>query len=260
MLRALSRSPLLPLIRNCPNTTQQISLSTSSSSVWRWFATENKPSSSDQQQQQQPNEQANASNGENKPSDSSSSEQASVQSDGSPESATSGEPLSDIEQLQQQLAEKDAHIAELNDRALRALAEMENVRMIARRDVDNTRKYAAVPFAKSILGVADNLGLALGSVDKKLIDGDAGNVDPLLKGLFVGVQATEAELLKVFAQHGITRYGAVGDKFDPNKYQAMFEAPSPDHEPGTVINVQKLGYEMEDRVLRPAEVGVSKAP
>lgn len=261
MLRALSRSPLLLLIRNCPNTTQQTSLSTSSSSVWRWFATENKPSSPHQQQQQQPNEQANATaNDDNKPSDSSSSAQASVQSDGSPESAASGAPLSDIEQLQQQLAEKDAHIAELNDRALRALAEMENVRMIARRDVDNTRKYAAVPFAKSILGVADNLGLALGSVDQKLIDGDDASVDPLFKGLFVGVQATEAELLKVFAQHGITRYGAVGDKFDPNKYQAMFEAPSPDHEPGTVINVQKLGYEMEDRVLRPAEVGVSKAP
>lgn len=164
----------------------------------------------------------------------------------------------DLKNLKKQLEEKDAQLSELNDRTLRALAEMENVRTIARRDVDNARKYAIVPFAKSILSVADNLGLALNSVNKQEVE--ANGADPLLKGLFVGIGATESELLKVFATYGISRFGSVGDKFDPNKYQAMFEAPSDEHEPGTVINVQKLGYEMGERVLRPAEVGVSCAP
>lgn len=173
-------------------------------------------------------------------------------------SAESKSQSSNIEDLTKKMQERDAQLAELNDRTLRALAEMENVRMIARRDVENARKYAIVPFAKAILSVADNLGLALGSVDKHQVEADDAN--PLLKGLYFGVGATESELLKVFSQYGISRFGSIGDKFDPNKYQAMFEAPSEEHEPGTVINVQKLGYEMGERILRPAEVGVSRAP
>ncbi|PXF47895.1 Protein GrpE [Gracilariopsis chorda] len=159
--------------------------------------------------------------------------------------------------LIKQLEEKETELADLNDRTLRVLAEMENVRMIARRDVENARKYAVVPFAQALLSVADNLGLALKSVPEDALN--AGDAQPHLKGLYTGLGATESELLKVFAQHGIERFGAVGDKFDPNKYQAMFEVPSPDHEPGTVIDVTKLGYTIGDRILRPAEVGVSRA-
>lgn len=173
------------------------------------------------------------------------------------EPAQAAEPLTIEEQLTKQLEEKELELASLNDRTLRVLAEMENVRMIARRDVDNAKQYSVMPFANGLLSVADNLGLALKAVPQEALDNPDNQQ---LKGLFTGVGATEAELLKVFSQHGISRFGDVGDRFDPNKYQAVFEAPSPDHEPGTVIDVTKLGYAIGDRILRPAEVGVAKAP
>lgn len=192
------------------------------------------------------------------PTDSVPSPDSSVTSENANGGATqTAEPLSVEEQLAKQLEEKELEIASLNDRALRILAEMENVRMIARRDVDNAKRYSIMPFAKGLLSVADNLGLALKAVPQEALDHPDNQQ---LKGLFTGVGATEAELLKVFSQHGITRFGDVGDRFDPNRYQAVFEAPSPDHEPGTVIDVTKLGYAIGDRILRPAEVGVAKAP
>lgn len=173
-----------------------------------------------------------------------------------PESAPSP-PLSPTEELEQQLSAKDEELAALNDRVLRVLAEMENVRTIARRDVENARRYAIMPFANGLLSVADNLGLALKAVPQEVMD-EPGQAQ--LKGLYNGVGATEKELLKVFSQHGIIRYGQVGEKFDPNRYQAVFESPSPGKEPGTIIDVAKLGYAIGDRILRPAEVGVCKAP
>lgn len=182
---------------------------------------------------------------------------ASAEAAAAAEVAQTAVPLTAEEQLAKQLQEKELELASLNDRTLRVLAEMENVRMIARRDVDNAKRYAVMPFAMGLLSVADNLGLALKAVPQEALDNPDNHQ---LKGLYTGVGATESELLKVFAQHGITRFGDVGDQFDPNKYQAVFEAPSPAHKPGTVIDVTKLGYAIGDRILRPAEVGVAKAP
>lgn len=167
------------------------------------------------------------------------------------------EPVSKLEELTTLLAEKEEKIVELNDRTLRVLAEMENVRTIARRDVDNARKYGIMGFAKGLLGVADNLGLALNSIKPEEVEGD--DSDSHLKGLYMGVKATESELLKVFAQQGIIPFGAANDKFDPELHQAMYEAPVEGTEPGTVLDVTKVGYRIGDRVLRPAEVGVAKS-
>jgi molecular chaperone GrpE len=156
--------------------------------------------------------------------------------------------------LAAELAEKDAAIAGLNDRVLRALAEMENVRSIARRDVANAREFGITSFARGLLDVADNLGLALHAVPRDRLEGDE-----VLRGLHEGVEATERELLKVLKQNGVERFGAAGDVFDPNRHQALFEAPSDEFEPGVVLDVAKTGYAIGDRLLRPAEVGVSKA-
>lgn len=174
-----------------------------------------------------------------------------------PEPESQSAELTEVEKLTQQLKDKQTELAELNDKTLRMLAEMENVRMIARRDVENAKKYAITPFATAMLTVADNLGMALKAVPKSEVTSSDAN--PQLKGLFGGVDATQSELLKVFSQHGITPFGAVGDTFDPNRYQAVFEAPSAEHQPGTVIDVSKLGYTIGVRILRPAEVGVSKS-
>lgn len=152
------------------------------------------------------------------------------------------------------LEEKDAAIAALNDRVLRGLAEMENVRAIARRDVAQAHEFGVAKFARGLLDVADNLGLALRAVPPEELG--AGGV---LHALHQGVEATERELQKVLRQHGVEKFGEKGDVFDPNKHQALFEAPTADVEPGTVLDVTKTGYIIKDRVLRPAEVGVSKA-
>lgn len=151
------------------------------------------------------------------------------------------------------LAEKDAEIEVLKDRVLRALAEMENVRTIARRDVENARAFGISAFAKGLLDVADNLGFALAAVP------EAARADGDVKTLFEGVQGTERELAKVLKMNGIEKFGAKGDAFDPMKYQALFEVPTKDEEPGVVVEIAKTGYSMGERLLRPAEVGVSKA-
>ena len=152
--------------------------------------------------------------------------------------------------------EKESKIRELNDKTLRVLAEMENVRTIARRDVDNARKYGIFSFAKGLLHVADNLSLALRSVPEEKVSDKS--TDPHLVGLYGGVKATEQELLKVFSQHGMVRYGEVGEQFDPLRHQALFEVPSATETPGIVVEITKQGYSIGDRILRPAEVGVSK--
>lgn len=152
------------------------------------------------------------------------------------------------------LAEKDAAIADLNDRVLRALAEMENVRAIARRDVAQAREYGISSFAKGLLGVADTLTLALRAVPE-----ERRRADGALRGLYEGVEGTERELAKVLAQNGVQRFGEKGDVFDPMRFQALFEVPTEEEEPGVVVEVTKTGYAMGERLLRPAEVGVSKA-
>lgn len=151
------------------------------------------------------------------------------------------------------LAEKDAEIELLKDRVLRALAEMENVRTIARRDVENARAFGISTFAKGLLDVSDNLGFALAAVP------EASRAEGEVKGLFEGVQGTERELAKVLKKNGVEKFGAKGDAFDPMKYQALFEVPTKDEEPGVVVEVAKTGYLIGERLLRPAEVGVSKA-
>jgi len=150
---------------------------------------------------------------------------------------------------------KPDEAAQLRDQLLRALAETENVRRRAQREVEDTAKYAIAKFARDVLGVADNLRRALESVPT-----DAAGADPALKALVDGVGMTERELLAAMERHGIKAVQPLSQKFDANRHQAMFEAESPDKEPGTVIQVLQPGYVIGDRLLRPALVGVAKRP
>ncbi len=152
------------------------------------------------------------------------------------------------------LAEAEAEIAELKDRLLRAVAETENLRRRAEREKAEATLYAATSFARDMLSVADNLGRALASVDPV-----ARETDPALKGLIDGVEVTRRELHNVFERHGIQRFDPKGQKFDPNFHQAMFELPTGDAAPGTVMETIQAGYRIGERVLRPAMVGVAKA-
>jgi molecular chaperone GrpE len=137
---------------------------------------------------------------------------------------------------------------------LYAKAEVQNVRRRMEKEVQDARAYAATGFARDMLSIADNLARAIDAVSGELHD------DPRLKSLVTGIEATQRELEKAFAAHGISRIAAMGLPLDPNQHQAMFEVPSADAEPGTIVQEIQPGYMIKDRLLRPAMVGVAKKP
>src|SRR3982751_3268892 len=144
--------------------------------------------------------------------------------------------------------------AELKDRLLRTLAEMENLRRRTEREVADARTYGVTNFARDILAVADNMERALRALDDEIRDKADGGV----KALLDGVELTERELIKVMEKHGVRKLEPQGQKFDPNLHQAMFELPDPSVPAGTVVQVMQPGYTIGERVLRPALVGVAK--
>ena len=144
--------------------------------------------------------------------------------------------------------------ADLKDRLLRTLAEMENLRRRTEREVADARTYGVTTFARDILAVADNMERALKALDDEIrAKADAG-----VKALLDGVELTERELIKVMEKHGVRRIEPAGQKFDPNLHQAMLEVRDASVPPGTVVQVMQPGYTIGERVLRPALVGVAK--
>ena len=144
--------------------------------------------------------------------------------------------------------------ADLKDRLLRTLAEMENLRRRTEKEVADARTYGVTNFARDILAVADNMERALKALDDEIrAKADAG-----VKALLDGVELTERELIKVMEKHGVRRLEPAGQKFDPNLHQAMLEVPDPSVPSGTVVQVMQPGYTIGERVLRPALVGIAK--
>jgi molecular chaperone GrpE len=146
-------------------------------------------------------------------------------------------------------------LEETRERLLRSLAESENLRRRHARDLDEARKYAITAFARELLDVADNLNRALASIPPKARE----RID-LIKNLADGVSMTEKTLLGVFERHQIVKViPEIGEKFDHNRHQAMFEVATDAQPAGTVAQVVQPGYVLADRLLRPAMVGVAKA-
>jgi len=171
--------------------------------------------------------------------------------DAAAESALEGDEQARIAQLVE-TPSKEA--ADYKDRMLRTLAEMENLRKRTDREVADSRVYGISNFARDILAVADNMDRALGALDNDLREkADAGN-----KALLDGVELTERELHKVLEKHGVKKFEPIGEKFDPNLHQAMYEVPDPSRPAGTVAQVVQPGYMIGERILRPALVGVAK--
>ncbi|WP_212522898.1 nucleotide exchange factor GrpE [Actibacterium sp. MT2.3-13A] len=146
-------------------------------------------------------------------------------------------------------AERD----EMRDRFMRALADAENIRKRGERDRREAEQYGGSKLARDMLPVFDNMKRALESISEEQI---AAN-----KALIDGIELTMRELLNVFAKHGIEPVvPEVGDAFDPQKHEAMFEAPVPGTKAGDIIQVMTEGFMLHDRLLRPAQVGVSSTP
>jgi len=144
--------------------------------------------------------------------------------------------------------------AEYKDKLLRVLAEMENLRRRTEREIADTRAYAISAFARDILAVADNMERALQALDAEIRE----KADTSVKALLDGVELTERELHKVLEKHGVKKLEPMGEKFDPNLHQAMFELQDTSRPAGTVAQVVQLGYKIGERILRPALVAVAK--
>jgi molecular chaperone GrpE len=151
------------------------------------------------------------------------------------------------------IATLESEKLELKDKLLRTLAEMENLRRRTEKEVADARTYGVTKFARDMVGVADNLRRALESMP----DDARAALEGASKGMVEGVELTEKELLKVLETHGVRKVDPLGQKFDPNMHQAMFEAPDPTQPKGHVVAVVQTGYAIGERVLRPALVGVS---
>ena len=143
--------------------------------------------------------------------------------------------------------------AEMRDRLLRTMADMENLRRRTEREKTDTARYAITNFARDVLTVGDNLKRTMDHVPA-----EAAAEDPALKSFLEGVELTERELQNVLERHGVTRIEPLGQRFDPNYHQAMYEAQNPDVPEGTVVDVMQSGYAIGDRCLRPALVAVAK--
>ena len=151
-------------------------------------------------------------------------------------------------------ATPEEDIAGLKDKLLRALAENENMARRTRKEREDTAKFATANLARDVLSVADNLSRALESVADELW-GD----DNAAKSLVEGVELTERGLLTTLERHGIKKVDPMGEKFNHDLHEALFEVPTDDAEPGTVVQVVEIGYTIHDRLLRAAKVGIAKA-
>ena len=143
--------------------------------------------------------------------------------------------------------------AALKDKLLRALADMENLRRRSQKDREDALKYSAANFARDMLSVADNLRRAIESIPE---DGDPDGA--ALVGFIEGIALTEKGLLSTLERHGIKTIDPMGEKFDPQFHEAMFEIPMQDAQNGTIMQVVEVGYVIHDRLLRPAKVGIAK--
>ncbi|RCI00198.1 Mitochondrial matrix cochaperone [Rhizopus azygosporus] len=170
------------------------------------------------------------------------------------------------EEAKKLLAEKDKKISELQDAYLRCLADQENLRERSRREIETTKEFAIQKFAKDLLDTVDILNMALNAVPTELrskstsleseFAKDNEKLIDQLTNLYTGVSMTEAELIKALKRHGVERVNPEGEAFDPNQHQALFQAPIPGKEAGTIFSVQKMGYTLKGRIIRPAQVGV----
>jgi molecular chaperone GrpE len=169
----------------------------------------------------------------------------------------------ELEDLEEEAEEEEvdetellkAEIADLKERYIRLAADMENLRRRTEREVKDARVFAISNFARDVLSVSDDLSRAM-----QVVRDSQNTEDPLasVAGLVEGIAATERAMITTMERHGVTRVDPMGEKFDPNFHQAMFEVPDVTKPNNTVMNVVQAGFKIGERMLRPALVGVSK--
>ncbi|KAK4439757.1 GrpE protein2, mitochondrial [Sesamum alatum] len=248
--------------------TGQVSLlhhSAQNSSAFQWFgfSSSTSPQPNEKETAQSGNEQENKANDE--AVDAPDQTEASVSGEKTEPDLESDLSRDDLVKLmaekEQLLDAKQEELEKMKDKVLRSFAEMENVKERTRRESENAKTFAIQNFAKNLLDVADNLGRASSAARESFSNFDASKdtdgAGQQLKTLLEGVEMTEKQLSEVFKRFGLEKYDPINEEFDPNRHNAVFQVPDASKPADHVAVVLKAGYTLHDRVIRPAEVGVT---
>ena len=150
---------------------------------------------------------------------------------------------------------QNKEIEDLKDQLLRSLAENENLRKRTIKEIGDAKKYSHISFVRDLISSVDNLQRALAAVPE-----NKSELSEPIKNLIIGLEIIEKEIINTFEKHNITQICPIGEKFDYNLHQAMFEVPTNEKDPGYIVEVSQKGYLLNDRLVRPAMVGISKKP
>ena len=149
--------------------------------------------------------------------------------------------------------ELEQKIVDLKDQLMRSLADGENLRKRTQKDIEHAKKYSHISFIKELVSSVDNLQRALQSIPE-----DTSSLPEPIKNLIVGLEIVEKEVISTLEKHNVKQINPLGEKFDYNFHQAMFEVATNESDPGTVVEVSQKGYLLYDRLVRPAMVGIAK--
>ena len=169
------------------------------------------------------------------------------------EDETSDSSNSEEENHSKIISDLEKKVSDLKDQLMRTLADGENLRKRTLKDVEHSKKYSHISFVKDLVSSVDNLQRALEAVPE-----DTSSLPEPIKNLIIGLEIIEKEIISTLENHNVKQIDPLGEKFDYNFHQAMFEVPTNDNEPGTVVQVSQKGYILHDRLVRPAMVGISK--
>jgi molecular chaperone GrpE len=149
--------------------------------------------------------------------------------------------------------ELEQKIVDLKDQLMRSLADGENLRKRTQKDIEHAKKYSHISFIKELVSSVDNLQRALQSIPE-----DTSSLPEPIKNLIIGLEIVEKEVISTLEKHNVKQINPLGEKFDYNFHQAMFEVATNESDPGTVVEVSQKGYLLYDRLVRPAMVGIAK--
>ena len=157
------------------------------------------------------------------------------------------------EQKDEIVLELEQKVVDLKDQLMRSLADGENLRKRTQKDIEHAKKYSHISFIKELVSSVDNLQRALQSIPE-----DTSSLPEPIKNLIVGLEIVEKEVISTLEKHNVKQINPLGEKFDYNFHQAMFEVVTNESDPGTVVEVSQKGYLLYDRLVRPAMVGIAK--
>lgn len=183
-------------------------------------------------------------------------DQSNAQEDSKTENGSGSQNGSDSElkSLQEKLQNKDKEAADYKDRLVRCVADFRNLQEVTKKDVQKAKDFALQKFSKDLLESVDNFGHALNAFNAA----DAKHTNEV-KELYTGVKMTRDVFEKTLKKYGIEKIEPLGQQFDPNMHEATFELDQPDKEPGSVFFVQQAGFSLNNRIIRPAKVGIVKS-